>query len=332
MVLFIQNEEAMSSRMPSPPSVQAPEKSGKTLEFRRKRSGEAIPAFALYGEVATPGQEVLHIEEVQSRSRLYHWEIEPHVHQGLYQVLWVGHGAAEVVQDERRETVLGPAAIVVPPGVVHGFRFAPDTDGLVLTLSARFLVEGEFQSVGEAFRALFSAPGVLRFEPGDPSAARLGALFAELAAEFAQPGAADAPVAGWLARAVVWRLAQASAQRQQTVEAGARAHRHQALFTRFTVLVEQHFLAHWPVARYASLLGLSVPRLNRVVQAEAGRNALELLHERLTREACRRLVYIAAPVAHLAAELGFDDPAYFCRFFKRRMGVSPHQFRQQNTA
>jgi len=269
---------------------------------------------------------MLHIEEVQSRSRLYHWEIEPHVHHGLYQVLWVQTGAAEVVLDEWREAVQGPAAIVVPPGVVHGFRFAPGTDGLVLTLSARFLVEGEFQSVGEAFRALFSAPGVLHFAPADGAAERLNALFRELAAEFMQPGPAESPVAGWLARAVVWRLAQARVQGQQA--AGERAHRHQALFTRFLLLVEQHFLAHWPLERYASRLGLSTQRLNRLARAESGRSALELVHERLTREACRRLVYIAAPAANLAAELGFDDPAYFSRFFKRRTGLSPQRYRQ----
>ena len=104
-----------------------------------------IPTFALYGEPSQPGQELLHIEEVQSRSRLYHWEIEPHVHQGLYQVLWLREGKAEVWLDEQREAAEGPAAIVVPPGVVHGFHFAPETDGLVLTLSARFLVEGDFR-------------------------------------------------------------------------------------------------------------------------------------------------------------------------------------------
>jgi AraC family transcriptional activator of pobA len=289
-----------------------------------------IPSFALYGETAAPGQEMLHIEEVQSRSRLYHWEIEPHVHHGLYQVLWVQTGAAEVVLDEWREAVQGPAAIVVPPGVVHGFRFAPDTDGLVLTLSARFLVEGEFQSVGAAFRSLFSAPGVLRFAKDDGPADRLNALFRELAAEFMLPGMAESPVAGWLARAVVWRLAQASAQGQQVQ--GERAHRHQALFTRFQLLVEQHFLAHWPLERYASRLGLSTQRLNRLVRAESGRSALELVHERLTREACRRLVYIAAPAANLAAELGFEDPAYFSRFFKRRTGLSPHRYRQAHSA
>ena len=287
-----------------------------------------IPHFALYGEAATPGQEMLHIEEVQSRSRLYHWEIEPHLHQGLYQVLWVFEGDAEVVLDEWREQIRGPAAIVIPPGVVHGFRFAPGTDGLVLTLSAGFLVEGEFQAVGEAFRTLFASPGSVRFEVPEGSAQRLDAMFRELAQEFALPDSGESPVAGWLARAVVWRLAQARARQAEAQAQGPRASRHQALYTRFLLLVEQHFLEHWPVARYASRLGMSPARLNRLAQAEGGASALELVHERLMREACRRLTYIAAPVASLAEELGFEDPAYFSRFFKRRAGVSPHRWRQ----
>ena len=110
--------------------------------------------------------------------------------------------------------------------------------------------------------------------------------------------------------------------------ANARSGRQQALFTRFLMLVEAHFLQHWPLDQYASRLGLSTTRLNRLVRAESDRPALELVHERLTREACRRLVYIAAPVASLAGELGFEDPAYFSRFFKRRMGMSPHRWRQ----
>ncbi|WP_233259625.1 helix-turn-helix domain-containing protein [Ramlibacter sp. WS9] len=261
---------------------------------------------------------------MQSRSRLYHWEIEPHVHQGLYQVLWLHAGKAQVWLDEQRETAEGPVAIVVPPGVVHGFRFAPDTDGLVLTLSARFLVEGDFQSVGNAFRSLFSAPGLLRFGASAPVAVRLDALLQELAVEFGAPGSTQSPVAGWLARAVIWRLAQARALGGDTQT----AHPHQALFTRFLLLVEEKFLDHWPLERYASRLGLSTARLNRLVRARSGRSALELVHERLTREACRRLVYIAAPAASLASELGFEDPAYFSRFFKRRTGLSPQRWRQ----
>ncbi|MFD0668420.1 helix-turn-helix domain-containing protein [Ramlibacter sp. MAHUQ-53] len=289
-----------------------------------------VPTFALYGEpLAGPGQELLHVEAVQSRSRLYRWEIDTHVHQGLYQVVWIAQGGAQVVLDAQREAVQGPAAIVVPPGVVHGFRFAPGTDGTVLTLSPRFLLEGDFQPAGEAFRDLFSSAGVVRFEPGE-AADRLEALLHALGAEFTAPGAPDSPVVQWLARAVTWRLAQAQVR---TPRSGDDATwRNQALFTRFTLLVEAHFQERWPLARYASRLGLSTARLNRLVRAEAGRSALEVVHERLTREACRRLAYIAAPAATLAAELGFEDPAYFNRFFKRRTGLTPQRWRKAHQA
>ena len=35
------------------------------------------------------------------------------------------------------------------------------------------------------------------------------------------------------------------------------------------------------------------------------------------------------PVSQLAFELGFDDPAYFCRFFKRQTGLSPRAYRER---
>ena len=298
---------------------------------RAVRRREPVPAFALYGEAASPALELLHIEEVQSRSRLYHWEIDPHVHHGLYQLVWVASGAAEVLQDEWREHVSGPAAVLIPPGTVHGFRFEPETQGLVLTLSARFWLAPELQSAGEAVGQLFAAPRVVRFDAGAIATRRLDALLAELAAEFLLPGTGEAPVLSWLARAALWRLAQACALNRLEHQ-GGRARRHQALFTRFVLLVEQRFLEHWPVARYASQLCISTARLNRLARAGCGRSAQELVHERLTREACRRLVYIAAPVAKLALELGFEDPAYFCRFFKRRTGLSPKQYREQRGA
>jgi AraC family transcriptional regulator, transcriptional activator of pobA len=178
--------------------------------------------------------------------------------------------------------------------------------------------------MAESFSALFEAPAVLRFDHAAAHGERIAALLRELAAEFAEPAAAAAPVVGWLARSVVWRLAQVRALQQR---ARSGPPRQEALFTRFVELVERHHLEHWPVTHYAQRLGLSAERLNRIVRASAQRSALEHIHERLLREACRRLIYIAAPVSTLAFELGFEDPAYFCRFFKRHVGVSPSRYR-----
>jgi AraC family transcriptional activator of pobA len=47
-------------------------------------------------------------------------------------------------------------------------------------------------------------------------------------------------------------------------------------------------------------------------------------------EARRRLVYAASSVSGIAGELGFKDPAYFSRFFRRHSGVSPVDFRRRH--
>jgi AraC family transcriptional activator of pobA len=154
------------------------------------------------------------------------------------------------------------------------------------------------------------------------TAARLHALFGQLLAEHesSDPG----PVTGWLARAVLWRLA-AVARRDETPARRAA----QPLYTRWVALAEAHYREHWPVTRYAAQLGLSAERLNRLVRNETGANAQALLHTRLVREACRRLVHIAAPVSRIAFELGFEDAAYFSRFFRRHVGVAPGEYRRR---
>ncbi|MDZ5459544.1 helix-turn-helix domain-containing protein [Azohydromonas lata] len=295
---------------------------------RRRTPSSALPAFSLYGEAGAPNAPLLHIESIHSRSRLYDWEIHAHVHQGLHQVLWLRAGQVEAVLDESRSLGQGPMAFVIPPGVAHAFRFSPDCDGYVFTVNATLLAEGDGARVGDALQALFAAPRALAPAADAPEVARLQALFDALFAEHEACGDND-PVPGWLGRALVWRLAQLDRRDAQAGTRRPRAGALQSLYTRWVVLMESHYREHWPVSRYAERLGLSTERLNRMVRAETGCNAQALLHARLAREACRRLVHVAAPVSRLAFELGFQDPAYFCRFFKRQTGLSPSDYRQR---
>lgn len=284
-----------------------------------------IPRFTLYGDTEGASVDRLHVETLQSRSRLYHWEIDAHVHAGHFQLFWLRAGPAEAALDESRISCEGPAVIAVPPGVVHAFRFSAATDGLVVTLSPQALAEGDPPIEPAALEALFGRPQVQALDGGSEAVARLDSLFEQLGREFAAPGLDSGPVPLWLARAAVWRLAQAVARQTDAgqPQGGAR----HALHLRFLALVETHYLEHWPVAKYAQRLGTSTDRLNRVTQQHAGRSALALIHDRLLREACRRLVYLVAPVSKLAFELGFEDPAYFSRFFRRGTGMSPGEYR-----
>jgi AraC family transcriptional activator of pobA len=103
-------------------------------------------------------------------------------------------------------------------------------------------------------------------------------------------------------------------------------------FTRLRQLIEDHYREHWPVGAYADALAISQARLNRMCKSFAGKSAGELVQDRLALEAQRHLIYTSASTAMIAYELGFQDPAYFSRFFKRRVGMAPGRFRAAKMA
>ena len=98
---------------------------------------------------------------------------------------------------------------------------------------------------------------------------------------------------------------------------------------RFTRLLESHFREHRPIEQYASELGISAAHLNALCRRLAGQSALQLINQRLLLEAKRSLVYTAMTINQVSDSLGFSEPAYFSRFFKRGSGLSPKAFRLQ---
>ena len=65
-----------------------------------------------------------------------------------------------------------------------------------------------------------------------------------------------------------------------------------------------------------------------VERRKGGAAPMALVHERLMVEAKRMLIYTPLSVAEVAYDLGFDDPAYFSRFFAEREGTPPSRFRE----
>ena len=113
-----------------------------------------VPRFFLYGEPPRAADErFVHIETIADRSRLYDWEIRPHTHRDLHQLLVILDGGGEMRAEAVSHDFVAPALLIVPAGVVHAFAFHRDTRGYVVTVAETAL--SDLSRREPAFRALF---------------------------------------------------------------------------------------------------------------------------------------------------------------------------------
>lgn len=284
-----------------------------------------IPIYKLYGYGnvwTTP--DPLYCETIAAQEKLHNWHVTAHKHTDLFQLLFLESGGVTVRLDGKEDT-LGPGSIVlIPQRVVHEFIFHPDSGGHILTLTYALLHE------------LCNRFGLALCAWTDPAILRLGSRQADqhlalslhqLNREYRSP---HNPQRGPLLEALlsgilVWihRNSRASGSAATGSDPGSRH------LTRYAELIEAHHAAQHQVAWYARHIGVTPAHLNSIAQALTGKSALQLIHERLLLEARRELIYTVRPISAIADSLGFADPGYFTRFFKRLTGTSPKDFRRQ---
>lgn len=289
-----------------------------------------IPQVSLYGEEGRElDPEFVHIEDIITRSQLYDWQISPHSHQGMFQILFVREGDVDVWLDGTIETLSSPCAVTIPSGVVHAFRFSPNSQGSVVTISDALLLDARYQRSHKLFQPLFEASRIITFLKGDSQSQRIARILELMQMEFDWPEIGRGSMFEWLLRILLMIIRRQMAA--QTIPDSAKGYSRQ-MFGQFRALIDLHFRDHWKVEQYASELGLSQARLNRLCQSFRNQNAQAMIHERVMLEAQRLLIYTSASSAMVAYELGFQDPAYFSRFFKRQIGLAPGAFRARQIA
>ncbi|MCF8715083.1 helix-turn-helix domain-containing protein [Joostella atrarenae] len=102
------------------------------------------------------------------------------------------------------------------------------------------------------------------------------------------------------------------------------------LFKEFSLLVEQFYKEEHTVTSYANRLGISPKSLTKHFQRLGFDTPSDIIKNRIILEAKRQLSYTNNSVKEIAFMLGFNDPAYFTRFFKKALTVSPLQYRNKD--
>lgn len=100
------------------------------------------------------------------------------------------------------------------------------------------------------------------------------------------------------------------------------------VYQEYWQLVLKHYQKWHHVAQYAEAMRISLPHLCATVKQVSGKTAGEIINEAILTDAKSQLKITHLPIKEIAASLGFDEVAFFNRFFKARVGMTPKEYRK----
>ncbi|MBT81670.1 MAG: hypothetical protein CL587_14905 [Alteromonadaceae bacterium] len=288
---------------------------------------DEIPFYDLYGESFLKlSADFVHLEDIRARSAGLGWEISPHRHGKLFQLICVFDDEWTVQRDDEKLTLQGDWVVTLPPGVVHGFTFAPDTNGYVLSVNADVVNALRSDSAIADFTGAVWSSQAIEFQDKHQSE-RFVAYLHMLAGEMRSndPGAT-------VSIHMLLKLLFVLVARQQNTarNLAGTSGRDSRVLLGFRELIDKYYQQHMNVNDYASKLYISVSTLSRICQQHLNTTPKKLIHQRLVNEAKRRLIYTRQSLDEIADTLGFKDTGYFCRFFKQAEGTTAGEFRRRS--
>ncbi|MBO6716888.1 MAG: helix-turn-helix domain-containing protein [Rhizobiaceae bacterium] len=288
---------------------------------------QQVPSYRLYRErTGEAGDFWLHCETILERTARHNYEIAPHRHESLFQLFLVSSGRGEMLETDGACDFRAPCVLFIPHNAVHGFRFARDIDGIVVTALADRL---EAVSAGDVQIAAFASRTrviPLSEARGSPPADALRTI----ANEMVNPAPGRLALLEALMAQAVVGLARIHLEQNPH---GVRSHgRNARRIDELAALIGVHYREHRPAAFYAERLGVTPTHLNRIAREETGLTVQAMVTRRIMEAARRDLVFSTSSIQNIAYSLGFADAAYFNRFFRREMGATPGAYRDAERA
>lgn len=269
----------------------------------------------------------IHYEKLENLADFFGRNMPVHYHDRFYQIHVILNGTVHVHLDETSYSTEGPMFFLTPPTVPHSFVTDNSSPGHVITARQQLVWEllggVEANSWSSGF---MNNPLCVALAPeADSSSARMLNLLDLLAEENTQTGKQHNSAMKALLQLIlidIARLADQGQPQQKTRKEDVR------IFHRFNELIENHFKEHMNLSTYAEKIGVTEARLNEICRRLAGQPSKRLIMDRLMQEARRLLTFSGSPITEISYELGFKDPAYFARFFRRNAGKTASEYRE----
>lgn len=254
----------------------------------------------------------------------------PHIH-NFYQIVWFRKGIGKHFVDFNEYPVKDNTLFFVSPGQIHWFEEGAKFEGVIIHfresfLSDEVLNENVFLKYN-VFNAFDATPSL---QVCNTCAQTLECIVAEIAEELMHHD--DFAHEEYLKHLVKLFLIQVQrlGKRDNTEPLQMSNNVHQ-IFVKFRQLLENHYRNIHTAKEYAKYMNVSSKSLYNYVMEVAHITPLQLIDNRIILEAKRLLQHSCMKVKEIAYFLGYDDPSYFVKFFKKQTGLLPTEFRDRDT-
>ncbi|MCT7666898.1 helix-turn-helix domain-containing protein [Shinella kummerowiae] len=281
-----------------------------------------VLTFFVYGE---PSRVLdvgfLHVETVMERKSLHFGRVAPHKHPFMGQITYWLTGEGRYQIEDRTWNFSAPAISFVPSNVVHGFAVGEQSDAIVVSISDDLL-----RAMAAQVDLTLDTPVLITGEADAPAWRRIAVLLDMVMEEYRGGATASERMLASLVGAVLSLMARLGGN--VGFEAASPV---VALGLELRRTIDRHYREDWPVGHYVERLATTPHLLDKAARAVFGQTVKEMVLERRLLQAKRLLRFTIRPMEDIGREIGFEDPAYFSRFFRKRMGLSPTDWRRQNS-
>lgn len=244
----------------------------------------------------------------------------------FYEIMWIIDAIGTRTIDFKTYNLQPHTLFFLTPGQVHYWKPSPETsiNGYAIVFPEEFLqlasLDSNFLRNLDFFHRIDHDPVIYLTEAQAP-------LFQNLVEAMLSEFRSNHPGRSQMLQSLL-QIFLIQAQRHYQGSTPAAPSTEIQLIEQFRRLIDQRYLVIRSVQEYADLLGITAGYLTKISKDVTGQPASNLIRDRLIMEAKRLLAHTDNTVAEICAELQFDDPSYFSRFFKRETGASPLAFRQ----
>ncbi|GAB4029983.1 helix-turn-helix domain-containing protein [Spirosoma gilvum] len=280
----------------------------------------SVPVYKLQSFPAHEPETLFYMARLEKLVKEVKGIDKPHSHT-FYLLMWITKGSGTHTIDFRTYPVKAHQLYFLTPGQVHSWELSADIQGYNLFFDANFF-RGRFGNRLHQYPFYHSHQHqpLLEITEQQPL---ISQLVANAYDEYENKRTNRAEV--FLSYLHILLETANRLYNQQWI--GGDTYLYDRIRT-YEDLIENQFLTHREVSTYADQMNLTPNYLNHICKKVVGKTASQLLHERLVIEAQRLLTHTTQSVKEIGFQLGFDDPSYFVRFFKKHASQTPAEFRQ----